>query len=60
VESSLEYFTRRAEEESVAAARARDPKAREVHANLAERYTALANMFAIIESEQAPRQAGRG
>jgi hypothetical protein len=50
--SDSNYFMRRASEEQVAAQRARDPRARQSHIDLADRY-AKAALFGDNESAEA-------
>ena len=58
--SDTQYFLRRADEELVAAERARDPRARQSHLDLAERYAnaaravAAKNRLKLVEAEPAP------
>ena len=52
------YFTRRASEEQAAAERARDPRARQTHIDLAERYSHAARACeAGAEEETVPPES---
>ena len=58
--SDSQYFLRRADEERAAAKRASDPRARQSHLDLAERYANEARAVAaktrlkLVEAEPAP------
>ena len=58
--SDTQYFLRRADEELVAAERASDPRARQSHLDLAERYATAARAVAakprlkLVETDPAP------
>lgn len=59
-QSDSQYFLRRADEELAAAERASDPRARQSHLDLAERYANAARAVAattklkVVEAEPAP------
>ena len=54
-ESDLEYFSRRASEETAAADAAADERAAEVHRNLSEQYRSLAHLLAGKRSRSQRR-----
>jgi len=49
------YFTRRASEERAAARRAHDPRSRQTHLDLAERYAAAAQSGASDAADTEPQ-----
>lgn len=58
--SESNYFKRRASEERAAAQRARDPRARQSHIDLAERYSHAAGDGRLIANDEASLESSVG